>query len=61
MDLGVAGSIGVKQISGEIIDAKINEWLVINADVEVIDIKFSASANEEEMVADALIIYRRES
>lgn len=61
MDLGVAGSIATKQIAGGVIDGVINKWLEENADVEVIDIKFSASANEEEMAADALIIYRKES
>ncbi|GGJ51288.1 hypothetical protein [Virgibacillus salexigens] len=60
MELGIAVSIGTKQLSGGLIDGKINKWLEENADVEVIDIKFSASANEEEMATDVLIIYRKE-
>ncbi len=60
MELGVAGTIAVKQISGDAIDAKMNEWLMINADVEVIDIKFSASATADDWGTDALIIYRRD-
>ena len=52
MDLGVAGTIKTCLIDAN----KLNEWLLNNADEEIIDIKFSTT--EEHM--DALIIYRKE-
>lgn len=61
MEIGVAGSIGTKQFSGGFVDKNINKWLEENADVEVIDIKFTAVGNDEELATDALIIYRKES
>lgn len=60
-ELGVAYSIGVKQISSDWIDGEINQWLEDNADVEIIDIKFSASATKDDWGTDALIIYRKDS
>ncbi|WP_102706987.1 hypothetical protein [Terribacillus saccharophilus] len=60
MELGVAGSIGVKQFSGVAVDQDINKWLDENPDVEVLDIKFAASASHEDWETDALIIYRKE-
>ncbi|AST97316.1 hypothetical protein [Shouchella clausii] len=60
MELGVAGSIAVKYISGGDIGKAINKWLEMNPDTEVIDIKFAASANEMDWTTDALIIYRKE-
>lgn len=60
MELGVAGSIAVKQFSGTYVDAEINSWLEANPDVEVINIKFATSANEMDWTTDALIIYRKE-
>ncbi|UOQ85667.1 hypothetical protein [Gracilibacillus salinarum] len=59
MDLGVAASIRTKQISGEFIEGRVNQWLEENADTEVIDIKFAASATHEDWATDALIIYRK--
>lgn len=49
----VAGCIQVKVLFGEV---HINEWLQQNADLEIVDIKFSATAEEESV----LIIYRKE-
>ena len=60
MELGVAVSIGVKQFSGEFVDDEINRWLTDNPDVEIIEIKFSASAQRDEWGVDALIIFRKE-
>lgn len=60
MELGVAGTIAVAQISGEVIENDLNLWLEKHPEVEVIDIKFSASANKEDWASDALIIYRKE-
>lgn len=60
VELGVAGTIAVKQISGDFIAEDINKWLEENADVVVIDIKFSASATSDEWGVDALIIYRKD-
>lgn len=53
VELGVAGTIAVKQFCGELVDQEINKWLEDNSDVEVIDIKFSG-------ISEALIIYRKE-
>ncbi|KYC92245.1 hypothetical protein B4102_3786 [Heyndrickxia sporothermodurans] len=61
MEMGVAGTIAVKQISGEDLTDKINAWLESNPELEVIDIKFSTSATEDNWGTDALIIYRKES
>lgn len=60
MELGVAGAIAVAQISGDDIQGDINKWLNDHADVEIIDIKFSASAVMDSWGTDALIIYRKE-
>lgn len=57
----VAGTIKTKLISGGYTDILINDWLSKNADVEVIDIKFAASANDDDWGTDALIIYRKEN
>lgn len=59
MELGVAGTIAVRQISSDHIEKDINNWLNSHPDVEVIDIKFSASATQDEWGSDALIIYRK--
>lgn len=61
MELGVAASIGVKQISGVYVDSQINSWMDANPDVEVISIKFATSASEGNYSTDALIIYRKEN
>lgn len=62
MDLGVAASIAVKQFGADgDIDEKVNQWLSANQNIEVIDIKFSASATCENWGTDALIIYRKEN
>lgn len=60
MELGVAGALAVKQIIGEDLTDKINNWLESNPDLEVIDIKFSTSATNDSWSTDALIIYRKE-
>ncbi|MFP7171920.1 hypothetical protein [Terribacillus halophilus] len=60
-ELGVAATIVVKQIAGGVIDKNVNAWLQENPDVEVIDIKFSSSATNDDWATDALIIYRKES
>ncbi len=60
MEYGVAGTIAVRQISGEFIQQDINRWLMDNPDKEVIDIKMSASSNQGNWNTDALIIYRRD-
>jgi hypothetical protein len=60
LELGVAASIGVKQISGEFVDDEINRWLKDNSDIGIIEIKFSASAQGDEWGVDALIIFRKE-
>ena len=60
MELGVAGTIVTEQISGDFIQPEINVWLQNNADVEVLDIKFSASATGDDWGNNALIIYRKE-
>lgn len=60
LELGLAAGLKVKQIAGEHIDDEINQWLVNNQDAEIIDIKFSASAQHDEWGVDALIIYRNE-
>lgn len=60
MELGVAGTLSVVQIGGTDIEDDINSWLEENADVEVIDIKFSASATQENWGVDALIIFRKD-
>lgn len=60
MDLGVAGTIAVKHVTGGDIGKSINYWLEKNPDTEVIDIKFSASANDSDWTTDALIIYRKD-
>lgn len=59
MELGVAGTIAVEQISGDWIQPEINTWLQNNADVEVLEIKFSASATSDDWGNNALIIYRK--
>mgnify|MGYP006946494800 CR=1 FL=1 len=59
-DLGVAGTIGVVQLSGAYVDGDINRWLELNPDVEIIDIKFAANATSEDWNSEALIIYRKE-
>lgn len=61
MELGVGASIAVKQIGGNVIDKDVNAWLENNPDVEVLDIKFAASATNDDWGSDALIIYRKES
>jgi hypothetical protein len=61
LELGLASVIRTKQISGEFIEGKLNTWLEENPDVEVIDIKFSASATHEDWATDVLIIYREEN
>lgn len=58
MELGTAKSISVKQISGDFIENEINDWLNKNPETEVIDIKFSASATDDNWGSDVLIIYR---
>lgn len=60
MGLGLAKRIGVNQFSGEIIDSDINKWLENNPKIEVIDIKFSASAQQDEWGVDALVIYLKD-
>lgn len=61
MELGVAGTIATEHIMGdENIHHLINTWLNSNPDVEVIDIKFSSSAQPDMWGVDALIIYRKE-
>lgn len=61
LELGVAGTIRTKHFIGESdIDYLINGWLEDNPDVELIDIKFSTSANGEAWSSDAIIIYRKE-
>lgn len=59
MELGTAKSISVKQISGDFIENEINDWLNKNPETEVIDIKFSASATDDNWGSDVLIIYRK--
>lgn len=57
MELGVAGTIETIQISGtHTVHKAVNNWLEDNADVEVLDIKFSTTGD----YADALVIYRKE-
>ena len=59
--LGVAGTIGVKQFSHDYgLDDDMNKWLKEYPYLEIIDIKFSVSANAENWVSEALIIYRKE-
>ncbi|MCM3454438.1 hypothetical protein M3685_10825 [Heyndrickxia oleronia] len=60
MEMGVAGTIAVKQIIGEDITEQVNRWLGHNPDLEVIDIKFSTSAIEDSWSSDVLIIYRKD-
>ncbi|MCM3411490.1 hypothetical protein [Metabacillus litoralis] len=60
MGLGKAGTIAVVQISGTDIENGVNLWLESHPEVEVIDIKFSASATHEDWGSDALVIYRKE-
>ena len=60
MELGVARNIAVAHIAGGNLEKEINDWLSNNPEVEVIDIKFAASANESDWATDALIIYRKE-
>ena len=60
MELGVAASIGVKQFSGEFVGDEINRWLLNNPDIEIIDMKFSASAQADEWGVDVLVIHRKE-
>jgi len=60
VELGVAGTIAVKQISGEFVEVDVNLWLERNPEVEVIDIKFTSSATYDSWGTDALIIYRKE-
>ncbi|MGN7287409.1 hypothetical protein ACTHP3_21040 [Shouchella rhizosphaerae] len=60
MELGVAGSIAVKQISEAFVDSQINAWLEANPDTEIINIKFAANASEGNFITEALIIYRKE-
>lgn len=51
--LGVAGTIAVQEFRDKISSASsANSWLEYNADIEVIDIKYSGS--------NILIIYRKE-
>lgn len=59
MGLGKARNIRVKQIVGNTVDVQreINTWLAVNQNLEVIDIKFVASATHDEWGNDALIIY----
>ncbi len=61
MEYGVAGGIAVKQVGGNVIDKDVNAWLEKNPDVDVLDIKFAASATNDDWGSDALIIYRKES
>ncbi|SNZ14529.1 hypothetical protein SAMN05421503_2451 [Terribacillus aidingensis] len=61
MEYGVAGTIAVKRVGGNVIDKDVNDWLEKNPWVDVIDIKFSASVTHEDRGNDALIIYRKES
>jgi hypothetical protein len=61
MELGVAGSIGVKQISEAFVDSQINAWLEANPDTEIISIEFAAYASEGNFITEALIIYRKEN
>lgn len=57
MELGVAGTISTRQVSGTpLVYEAINTWLEENPDVEVLDIKFSITND----LSDALIIYRKE-
>lgn len=60
VELGVAGTIAVKQFIGHSVEDDINRWLECNSDVEVIDIKFATSASSDDWSTDALIIYRKE-
>lgn len=60
LELGVAGTLAVAQISGEVIEIDVNLWLERNPEVEVIDIKFSTSATHDNWGSEALIIYRKE-
>lgn len=59
MTLGKASSIGVFQFSGEVIHDEVNNWLEENPDVEVIDIRFTASATATDWATDAFIIFRK--
>ncbi|AMA74031.1 MULTISPECIES: hypothetical protein [Aneurinibacillus] len=62
--IGKASSIKVVHITRYSYDGKggfdgaINRWLSENAEVEVLDIKFSSSATQEDTYEDALIIYK---
>jgi len=58
--LGTAGNIAVEQISGDWVQTEINLWLQDNEEVEVLDIKFSASATSGDWGNNALIIYRKQ-
>lgn len=59
MSLGVAKTINTEHIQTDSdIGDYINIWLYENPDVEVIDIKFSASQVDGTWGTDALIIYR---
>lgn len=56
----VAGTIAVALFCGNSIEHDINSWLKSNPELEIIDIKFSASATSDDWGSDALIIYRKE-
>ena len=55
--LGVAGNMRVKILEGEV---EVNNWLIDNSDVEVIDMKFSSSATDEDWADMVMIIYNKE-
>lgn len=60
MELGVAGTIKTEHFQTDRdISYPINCWMNENPDVEVLDIKFSASQISGSWGVDALVIYRR--
>lgn len=58
--IGVAGSIEVKHLSGTQVDYAISKWIERNPNAEIIDIKMSSAATNDEWATDVLIIYRKE-
>lgn len=59
-EIGVAGSVEVKHLAGVQVDHAINRWIEKNPNVEIIDVKMTSAATNDEWMTDVLIIYRKE-
>ncbi|WP_409509187.1 hypothetical protein ACK2WG_16965 [Bacillus spizizenii] len=61
MELGCAKTIGVKQFGVGVVDTEMNRFLEDHPNLEILDIKYSASSTPEDWAVDAHIVYRKVS